>query len=76
MATSAAFYTGSFNFSDAAGFGGFIATQQTTIDSVAWGSVSGSAPVVLNPKLTVAAGTNMSLQFTTLAGTGSIVAYK
>lgn len=76
MATSAAFYSGSFNFSAEGGFGGFIATQQTTIDSVAWGLVSGSGLQVLNPKLTVAAGTNMSVQFSTLIGTGSVVAYK
>lgn len=66
MATSAAFYSGSFNFSAEGGFGGFIATQQTTIDSVAWGLVSGSGLQVLNPKLTVAAGTNMSVQFLSL----------
>lgn len=76
MATSAAFYSGSFSFSAEGGFGGFIATQQTVIDAVTWGLVSGSAPVVLNPKLTIAAGVNMSVTFATLVGTGSIVAYK
>jgi hypothetical protein len=76
MASSAAFYTGSFNFSTEGGFGGFIATQQTVIDAVAWGTVSGSAAVVQNPKLTVAAGVNLPVNFTALIGTGSIVAYK
>jgi hypothetical protein len=76
MATSAAFYTGSFNFSSPGGFGGFVATQQTVIDSIAWGTVSGSGLQTLNPKLTVAAGTNIPVEFSTLIGTGSIVAYK
>ena len=76
MATSAAFYSGSFNFSAEGGFGGFIATQQTVIDAVTWGLVSGSTPVVLNPKLTIAAGVNLSVNFATLIGTGSVVAYK
>lgn len=76
MGQSAAFYSGSFSFSAEGGFGGFIATQQTVIDAVTWGSVSGSTPVVLNPKLTIAAGVDMSVTFATLVGTGSIVAYK
>ena len=76
MATSAAFFTGSFSFSAEGGFGGFIATQQTVVDAITWGSVSGSTPVVLNPKLTIAAGVNMPVTFATLIGTGSIVAYK
>ena len=75
MAT-ATFYTGSFNFSTPGGFGGFVATQQTVIDSIAWGTVSGSAVQVLSPKLTVAAGTNLPVEFSTIIGTGSIVAYK
>ncbi len=76
MATSAAFYTGSFSFTVEGGFGGFVATQQTVIDSVAWGTVSGSAVTVLNPKLTVAAGVTIPVTFATLVGTGSIIAYK
>jgi hypothetical protein len=76
MATSAAFYSGSFNFSAEGGFGGFIATQATVVDAVAWGLTSGSGVTTLTPKMTIAAGTNMQVTFSTLIGTGSIVAYK
>lgn len=72
----ASFFTGSFNFSGSL-FRGFIATQTTVVDSINWGTSNGGAVgTVLNPKMTIAAGTDLSIKFSAIAGTGSIVAYK
>lgn len=71
---TAVFFSGSFNFSNT-NYRGFVATQTTTIDSIAWG-VSGSTVTTLNPKMTVAAGAEIPVFFNTIFATGSIVAYK
>lgn len=72
--STAAFYSGSFNFSGIT-YRGFVATQATVVDSISWG-VSGSGVTTLNPKMTVAAGAEIPVFFNTLFATGSIVAYK
>lgn len=54
---------------------GLIATQTTTVDAIAWG-VSGSAITTLNPKMTIAAGTNIPVKFSAIRATGSFVAYQ
>lgn len=68
------FYSGSFNFSNTV-YRGFVATQATTVDSIAWGA-SGSVVTTLNPKMVVAEGTEIPVFFNTIFATGSIVAYK
>lgn len=73
--TTATFFTGSFAFSGS-NYRGFIATQQTQVDALLFGTVTSSvAPTVLNPKMTVAAGTNIPVKFSAIIATGSIVAY-
>lgn len=71
---TAVFFSGSFNFT-ANNYRGFIATQNTVVDSIAWG-VSGSNLTTLNPKMTVAAGAEIPVFFNSIYATGSIVAYK
>lgn len=70
---TADFYTGSFDFNNK-NYRGFVATQNTTIEAIAWGSdtVSGS----LSPNLYVPAGTEIPVWISALKGTGSVVAYK
>ena len=67
------FYTGSFDFTGR-NYRGFVATQATVIDAIAWGS--GGTLVTLNPKMSVAAGTQIPVWFSAIAATGSLVAYK
>lgn len=73
---TATFFSGSFTFSGS-NYRGFVATQQTQVDALLFGSVTGSvAPTTLNPKMTVAAGVTIPVWFSAIAATGSIVAYK
>ena len=72
--TTAVFYSGSTTLLGA-DYRGLIATQTTVVDSIAWG-ISGSAITVLNPKMTIAAGTDIPVKFSAIAATGSFVAYK
>lgn len=72
--STAVFYSGSFNFSGI-DYRGFVATQDTVVDSIAWG-VSGSTVTTLTPKMTIAAGAEIPVFFNTIFATGSIVAYK
>lgn len=71
---TAVFYSGSTTVLGTE-YRGFIATQTTVVDSIAWG-VSGSVITTLNPKMTVAAGTDIPVKFSAIAATGSFVAYK
>jgi len=68
------FFSGSFNFT-AKNYRGFVATQTTVVDSIAWGA-DGSSLITLNPKMTVAAGAEIPVFFNSIYATGSIVAYK
>jgi len=70
---TAKFYSGSIEFQNT-NYRGFVATQDTVVEAIAWGSdtVSGS----LTPNMTVAAGTEIPVWFSAFKGTGSIVAYK
>jgi hypothetical protein len=70
---TAVFYSGSIDFNNI-NYRGFVATQTTVVEAVAWGSngVSGS----LTPNMTIAAGTEIPVWFSAFKGTGSIVAYK
>ena len=67
------FYTGSFDFTGR-NYRGFVATQTTVVDSIAWGS--DTTLNTLNPKMTVTAGTQIPVWFSAIAATGSLVAYK
>ena len=71
--STATFYSGSIDF-NGINYRGFVATQSTVVEAIAWGSdtVSGS----LSPKMTIAAGTEIPVWFSAFKGTGSIVAYK
>jgi hypothetical protein len=73
---TAVFFSGSFNFSGS-NYRGFVATQATVVDAIAFGSVTTPiAPTTLNPKMTIAAGATIPVWFSAIAATGSIVAYK
>ena len=67
------FYTGSFDFTGV-NYRGFVATQATVIDAIAWGS--DGTLTTLNPKMSVTAGTQIPVWFSAIAATGSLVAYK
>lgn len=71
--TTGQFYSGSFDFTDR-NYRGFVATQTTAINAIAWGS--DGTLTVLNPKMTVAAGTQIPVWFSGIGATGSLVAYK
>jgi hypothetical protein len=69
----AVFYSGSISLSGSL-YRGFIATQATVVDSIAWGD---DDPIVsLSPKMTVAAGTDVNVKLSAIEATGSIVLYK
>lgn len=71
--TTAVFYSGSTTLLETE-YRGLIATQTTVVDSIAWG-IRGSAITVLDPKMTIAAGTVIPVKFSAIAATGSFVAY-
>ena len=69
----AVFYSGSISLSGSL-YRGFIATQATVVDSIAWGD---SNPIVtFSPKMIVAAGTDINVKLSAIEATGSIVLYK
>lgn len=70
----ASFFTGSFNFTGSL-YRGFTATQTTVVDSINFGVAGTGTGSLLNPKMTIAAGTTINVKFTAIAGAGSIVAF-
>lgn len=72
--STAVFYTGSITITST-DYRGFVATQATVVDAIAWGVGSDSA-ATLTPKMTIAAGTTIPVKFSAIRATGSFVAYK
>jgi len=67
------FFTGSISFNSNL-FRGFVVTQDTVADQIAFGS--GSSLVTLDPKLSITAGTNIPVKLNGFIGTGSFIAYR
>ena len=59
-------------------YNGFVATQNTTVTHIAygWGDENGFPSLAaLSPQITVAAGVNVPLKFSSIRVTGTIVPY-